>query len=83
MGNTFKKIAGFAFALPTGGASLAWAMQKKPKMPQVSTAAAQDLTEEKADSSKKRKALYATKGGVLGQEVSQVGNADRGSLFGN
>lgn len=83
MGGSLGKIAGWAFAPVTGGLSLALTQQKKPKVPQVQSTAVQNLAEEKTESSKKRKALYATGGGVLGQEVSQVGNTDRGSLFGN
>ena len=33
--------------------------------------------------SKKRRALYGTSGGVLGQVVFDVGNNNRGYLFGN
>jgi hypothetical protein len=41
------------------------------------------LEEEKKNSTRKRKALYGTQGGVLGQEVNQVGPNNRGSIFGN
>lgn len=53
------------------------------KDPKVKTGAAAQLEQDKTDNSKKRKALYSTQGGVLGQEVTQVGNTNRGNLFGN
>ena len=53
------------------------------KNPKVKTNAAAQLEQDRTDNSKKRKALYSTQGGVLGQEVKQVGNTNRGNLFGN
>lgn len=53
------------------------------KDPKAKTNAAAQLEQDKTDNSKKRKALYSTQGGVLGQEVTQVGNTNRGNLFGN
>ena len=53
------------------------------KDPKVKTGAAAQLEQDKTDNSKKRKALYSTQGGVLGQEVTQVGSTNRGNLFGN
>nr|DAI59771.1 MAG TPA: hypothetical protein [Caudoviricetes sp.] len=53
------------------------------KNPKVKTNAAAQLEQDRTDNSKKRKALYGTQGGVLGQEVTQVGNTNRGNLFGN
>lgn len=53
------------------------------KNPKVKTNAAAQLEQDRTDNSKKRKALYSTQGGVLGQEVTQVGNTNRGNLFGN
>lgn len=41
------------------------------------------LEEEKKGSAKKRKALYGTQGGALGQEVNRVGTDNRGNIFGN
>ena len=32
---------------------------------------------------RQRKALYATEGGVLGEEVEGIGKKKRGSIFGN
>ena len=46
----------------------------------------QKITDAKADSVKRRRALYATKGGSLGEEVERVGDTfgnGRGTLFGN
>lgn len=46
----------------------------------------QKITDAKADSVKRRRALYATKGGSLGEEVEKVGSTfgnGRGTLFGN
>lgn len=54
---------------------------KTPEAKTVPIAA--QIAEDKKNSAKKRKALYATKGGVLGQEVNQVGGENRGNLFGN
>lgn len=51
--------------------------------PEVKTTAAEQVAEDKKKSAKKRKALYSTQGGVLGQEVNQVGGNSRGNLFGN
>lgn len=49
----------------------------------ASGAQATALEEEKKNSTRKRKALYGTQGGVLGQEVGQVGQDNRGNIFGN
>lgn len=51
--------------------------------PKASGSAAANLAEAKKADTRKRKALYSTKGGVLGQEVQQVGNSHRGNIFGN
>ena len=80
MGSTFKKIASFALALPTGGASLAWGAED-PKVQEAPIAT--QVAEDKKKNANKRKALYATQGGALGQEVNQVGGENRGNLFGN
>lgn len=53
------------------------------KEKKASGAQATALEEEKKNSTRKRKALYGTQGGVLGQEVNQVGPNNRGSIFGN
>lgn len=47
--------------------------------------AIEQLTTEREENKKKRRALYATKGGALGEEVESVGtfNNGRGNLFGN
>lgn len=82
MGSTFKKIASIALAFPTGGASLAWGSSNKaPEVKEVPIAT--QVAEDKKKNANKRKALYATQGGVLGQEVNQVGGENRGNLFGN
>ena len=49
----------------------------------ASGAQATALEEEKKVDMKKRKALYNTQGGVLGQEVMNVGRNNRGNIFGN
>lgn len=49
----------------------------------ASGAQATALEEEKKNSTRKRKALYGTQGGVLGQEVNQVDPNNRGNIFGN
>lgn len=84
MGSIGKAVRG-ALAIASFGTSELLGIGKAidPKLKKAGNAAAVDLAAEKAESSKKRRALYATSGGVLGQEVSQVGNDDRGSLFGN
>ena len=49
-------------------------------------AAEQQLVDAREDSKKRRRALYATKGGASGEEVESVGDtfgAGRGTLFGN
>ena len=51
--------------------------------PEVKTTAVEQVAEDRKSNTKKRKALYATQGGVLGQEVNQVGESSRGNLFGN
>lgn len=53
------------------------------KTPKASASVAETLAEEKKSNTKKRKALYSTKGGVLGQEVQRVEDARRGNIFGN
>ena len=53
------------------------------KKVKASGGVAAQLEEEKINNSKKRKALYGTSGGVLGQEVNQVGQDNRGNIFGN
>ena len=53
------------------------------KEKKASGAQATALEEEKKNSTRKRKALYGTQGGVLGQEVNQVDQNNRGSIFGN
>lgn len=52
-------------------------------VPEVKTSAVEQVAEDRKSNTKKRKALYATQGGVLGQEVNQVGESSRGNLFGN
>lgn len=49
----------------------------------ASSNAATQLEEDKKKDIKKRKALYGTQGGVLGQEVEQVGGSNRANIFGN
>lgn len=49
----------------------------------VNSSATQELKEDAKDALKKRKALYETSGGVLGEEVSSVGSSSRGNIFGN
>ena len=53
------------------------------KQPKVKTTAAEQVAEDKKSNAQKRKALYSTRGGVLGQDVEQVGVDSRGNLFGN
>lgn len=53
------------------------------KKVKASSEVAAQLKEEKIVNSKKRRALYGTQGGVLGQEVQQVGLDNRGNIFGN
>lgn len=76
MGSVGKVIGDAVSAVTLGTVDL----KKKPK---VKTDAAAQLEQDKTDNSKKRKALYSTQGGVLGEEVTQVGNTNRGNLFGN
>ena len=75
MGSVFKSVGKLV-----GGVLDAVGIADTPK---VDTSAAEQVAEERKSSAKKRKALYATEGGVLGQEVNQVGESSRGNLFGN
>jgi hypothetical protein len=56
---------------------------KYNKQKTASGAVAADLENEKKSNSSKRKALYGTLGGVLGQEVQEVAKDYRGNIFGN
>lgn len=56
---------------------------KYDKKKQATRAVAAGLEAEKVSSLGKRKALYGTSGGVLGQEVEEVGKDYRGNIFGN
>lgn len=56
---------------------------KYNKQKKATRAIAAGLGAEKVSSLGKRKALYGTKGGVLGQEVDEVGKDYRGNIFGN
>ena len=82
---SFKKVVksavrtGLGFA--TGGMSEA--LFKEKKAVQASTEEVVALEEEKKDAAKKRQALYGTSGGVLGEEVMNVGRNNRGNIFGN
>lgn len=51
--------------------------------PEVKTSATQELKEDAKDALKKRKALYETSGGILGEDVMSVGTSSRGNIFGN
>lgn len=51
--------------------------------PKANYSAAYQLIEDKNKNTKKRRALYSTSGGALGQEVFGVDNNRRGNLFGN
>lgn len=51
--------------------------------PKANYSAVDQLTEDKNKNAKKRRALYSTSGGALGQEVFGVDNNRRGNLFGN
>lgn len=72
-----------SLAIAAGVGLLAGAYMSSKKNKKADTGAITELAEEKNDSSKKRKALYSTQGGVLGQEVNQVGQDNRGNIFGN
>jgi hypothetical protein len=56
-------------------------MEKKQKAAQE--AANKQLSTESNRNAAKRKALFETGGGVLGEEVENVGATNRGTLFGN
>lgn len=72
-------------ALGTGGMSEVLGVGKKVagKKVKVGSTAAVDVANNKESNIKRRKALYETDGGVLGQEVSGVGAVGRKNLFGN
>lgn len=53
------------------------------KEKRASQRAAVSLASDMAGDIKKRKSLYSTSGGVLGQEVEQVSQSYRGNIFGN
>jgi len=80
-----SKIARAGLAMMSFGTSELVGLGKAidPKDPKASVAAAAGLAEDKKSDAKKRKALYSTQGGVLGQEVQQVGKDSRGNIFGN
>ncbi len=50
--------------------------------PEVTNSTASIREDQKANS-RKRKALYGTTGGALGEDVNTVGQNNRGTLFGN
>lgn len=85
MGSSITKLVRGGLAAMTFGTSELLGIGKAidPKLKKVGQESALDLAADKAENSKKRRELYATSGGVLGQEVSQIGNEERGSLFGN
>lgn len=47
------------------------------------TSSAESIREDQKANSRKRKALYGTASGALGEEVNTVGQNNRGTLFGN
>lgn len=84
--NPIKSIARIALATTTWGMSEALGVGQKisgQKQPKVTGAAAADVAAEKESNIKRRKALYETEGGVLGDEVKNVGSVGRKNLFGN
>jgi hypothetical protein len=100
VGKTGKAIAGAAIGAVTGGVGgavlgagagyLADNAGKLFKYPDGGTdttpVAEQQLVDAREESKKRRRALYATKGGEMGEEVESIGNtfgAGRGTLFGN
>lgn len=72
-----------SLAIAAGVGLLAGAYMSSKKNKKADTGAITDLVEEKKVYMRKRKALYNTQGGVLGQEVNQVGQSGRGNIFGN
>lgn len=75
-----RTVRGFGQMISGGTVNLT---SKYNKQKQATRAIAAGLEAEKVSSLGKRKALYGTKGGVLGQEVDQVGKDYRGNIFGN
>lgn len=65
------------------GSLLASKVLNKPKAPQVSNAAVKDVTDQAATAKTSRAALYATEGGVQGQELDPNQVKKRQSLLGN
>lgn len=53
------------------------------KSPEVQTSAVQDIEEEQKKAKKGRSALFATEGGILGQEVQAGQITKRDTIFGN
>lgn len=51
--------------------------------PEIKDTSAESIRNDRKANSRKRKALYGTEGGALGDEVNQVGMSNRGNLFGN
>lgn len=51
--------------------------------PEIKDTSAKSIRNDRKANSRKRKALYGTTGGALGDEVNQVGMSNRGNLFGN
>lgn len=80
-----KKIASFTLA---GAATKALIGEDKKKSSVNKAMLAQGLAtaslqKEARDTSKQRQALFATEGGILGEEVEGVGRKKRGTILGN
>lgn len=93
-GNTAENIGAAAGGYVAGIGTYAGQKMARNMFGKVDSGGVEDVVEEpiekletaKEDSIKRRRALYATKGGVLGAEVDKVGGTFgnvRGTLFGN
>lgn len=85
MGKAAQNIVGYGLALPTGGLSLGLTTKGQRylagKTPKTDVSQATDLINSESKKNKNaRLKLLMTSGGILGEEVSAVGNTGRNML---
>ena len=84
MGSISKAFKGLVTAMTLGTVDLN--KQKSVssgKAQAIAAAQAASLQKEARDTSRQRQALFATEGGILGEEVEGVGRKKRGTILGN
>ena len=77
MGSVKKVVSSAVNAVTLGAVDL-----EKKKSPKV-RADASDLQDEAKKTAAQRRALFATEGDILGEEVEGVGKKKRGTILGN